>query len=86
MNDDLRKVRVELPENDIKILTEIAKKSYNLRPQTTMLYIQQYIQEKYDSLEDKEGNITIRVPTPKELLDFIAAKTFGKLVLKESAN
>lgn len=82
---DTRRVRVEIPENDIKILTQVVEERVKLRPQTTMKYIQQYIQEKYDALEDKDGAVTISVPTPKELLSFIKSKTFGKLISKENA-
>ena len=70
----MEKIRIELPENDLKILTKILKDNLRLRPSQTKKFVEQYIQEQYNKLvaEGKDGGkVEIRCPTPDEMLKWL---------------
>lgn len=62
---------IVIPEYMMKVIKFEMERTFNMPWREVKEWIQKYLQNQYDNLEDKEGSVKLNFPTLQQLKDYI---------------
>lgn len=65
---------IEFPPQWLEAAYLEMERVFNIPGRETMAFLQNYLQEQYDALEDKEGKVSLDAPTISQLKEYISKK------------
>lgn len=68
---------IEIPGMYLYVLKREMERVFNINGTKTKQLLQQYFQESYDALEDKEGVVKLMMPELEDFKQFVGEKIDG---------
>ncbi|MCK9530409.1 MAG: hypothetical protein M0R77_07600 [Gammaproteobacteria bacterium] len=75
--EDVRTIDIKIPEQWLEAVSREMERVFNIPKRQTKQYLQEHMQAQYNALENKEGRVSIEVPTVENFKEYIHGRMVG---------